>query len=97
MKRTQSGSSWSGHARLVACQKHFRTRLLVRQSRGLHRTHYEGGETSAYKLTYVYSEGRAVCANANGGVVLLRPLHREEVRDGLTTHAGEQGGSSGSK
>ena len=50
-----------------------------------------------HKLTYVYSEGRAVCANANGGVVLLRPLHREEVRDGLTTHAGEQGGSSGSK
>ena len=31
-----------------------------------------------HKLTYVCSEGRTGCANVNGGLLLLRPLHREE-------------------
>ena len=31
-----------------------------------------------HKLTYVCREGRTVSANTNGGVVLLRPLYREE-------------------
>ena len=34
-----------------------------------------------HNLTYVCRVGRTLCANANGGVVLLRPLHREALRE----------------
>jgi len=48
-----------------------------------------------HKLTYACSEGRTVCANANGyGVLLLRPLDHEEscrywTTDGEVAEASE--------
>jgi len=47
MKWMQLGSSWVWLHETSAHQWHYRTRVLVCQSRGLRQAHYEGGETSA--------------------------------------------------
>jgi len=47
MNRTQLGNSWVWPRETSARKRHYRTRVMVCQRRGLRQTHYEGGETSA--------------------------------------------------
>ena len=99
-KQTQLGSSrwnrrnWgafgSGHARLVLARDTTAQGCWCIRVEGYTRLAMK--EVSQHKFTYVWCE--TVCANTNGGVVLLRPMHHEESWEYWTTHTGEQRGSN---
>jgi len=70
-------------------QRHYHTRLLVRQRRGLRQTHTV---VRPQKHTYVCSKEKTVMHHTvlTQNLELLRPLHCEESYRCLTAHIGEQ-------